>query len=120
MTPKIAWMLAFLALAAWAQSDAGTTWKHLSSKTGDFPAPNKGTEETSATVFDIDRDGVNDFVITERTAAPAVVWYRRNSTGWDRYIIEAVPLHIVAGSTFLDVDGDGDLDFIAAGDLEIE
>jgi hypothetical protein len=116
MTLKIAWMLAGFALAASAQSDAGTTWKHLSSKTGDFLVPNKGTEETSATVFDIDKDGVNDFVITERTEAPAVVWYRRNSTGWDRYIIEADPLHIEAGSTFLDVDGDGDLDFIAAGD----
>jgi hypothetical protein len=69
-------------------------------------------------VFDIDRDGVNDFVITERTAAPAVVWYRRGPQGWSRYVIEAGPLHIEAGSTFADIDGDGDLDFVAGGDYK--
>jgi hypothetical protein len=106
---------AFVGLAC-AQAETDTAWKRVSSKDGDLPLPNTGKEETSATVFDIDKDGVNDFVITERTAAPAVVWYRRNAKDWDRYVIESGPLHIEAGSTFLDVDGDGDLDFIAAGD----
>jgi len=49
-------------------------WKLLSSKTGDLPAPNPGLQQTSCTVFDIDGDKVNDFVLTERTAAPGVVW----------------------------------------------
>ena len=105
-----------LAAAACAQTDTGILWKHLSTATGDLPLPNSGTEQTSATVFDIDKDGINDFVITERTAAPAVVWYRRGPHGWTRYIIEAGPLHIEAGSTFADIDGDGDLDFVAGGD----
>ncbi|HTQ52878.1 MAG TPA: VCBS repeat-containing protein [Bryobacteraceae bacterium] len=92
------------------------TWKHLSTATGDLPAPNRGTEQTSATVADFDNDGVNDFVITERTAADSVVLFRRGHNGWSRYVIEPEPLHIEAGSVAVDVDGDGDLDFIAGGD----
>ncbi len=93
-------------------------WKHLSTASGDLEPPNSGKQQTSAAVFDIDRDGVNDFVITERTAAPSVVWYRRTSGGWRRYVLESEPLHIEAGCTFADVDGDGDLDFLAAGDYK--
>ena len=103
-------------LAVAAQAAGSGPWKHLSTKTGDLETPNSGKEQTSATVFDIDKDGVNDFVITERTAAPSVVAYIRNKTGWTRYVVDAEPLHIEAGATFYDVDGDGNLDFIAGGD----
>jgi hypothetical protein len=99
-----------------AGSGGVVVWKHLSTRNGDLPAPNTGTQQTSATVFDIDKDGVNDFVITERTAAPTVVWYRHTGSGWSRYIIENEPLKPEAGATFGDVDGDRDLDFIAGAD----
>src|SRR5690242_9488002 len=105
--------LILIALIAAAQPVAVYKWKHLSSANGDLPAPNKGTEQTSLTVADFDRDGVNDFVVTERTAADSVVLFRRNANGWTRHVIEPQPLHIEAGSIALDVDGDGDLDFIA-------
>ncbi len=111
-------LLLLMASALWPQEDSGIQWKHLSTATGDLPVPNRGTEQTSATVFDIDGDGVNDFVITERTAAPAVVWYRRGANGWTRYVIEAGPLHIEAGTTFADIDGDGHPDLVAAGDYK--
>lgn len=101
-----------------AQAPLDIQWKHLSTQTGELPVPNAGKEQTSATVFDIDKDGVDDFVITERTTAPAAVWYRHSGKGWNRYIIEKDVLHIEAGGTFLDVDGDGDLDFIAGGDYQ--
>ncbi len=116
--PKIALLTltGALALTCLPTSGRPSGWKHLSSKSGDIEPPNSGTEQTSATVFDIDKDGVNDFVITERTAAPSVVWYRRGSAGWKKYVVEAEPLHIEAGSLAMDVDGDGDLDFIAGGD----
>jgi hypothetical protein len=106
---------AFLAAGLAAQTTS-PGWVHLSVKKGDLPPPNSGTQQTSATVFDIDRDGVNDFVITERTAAPSVVWYRRTKTGWDRYVMEPAALKPEAGSTSGDVDGDGDTDFIAGND----
>lgn len=110
----------FLAALFLAAQPAGEVrWRHLSSKNGDLPAPNAGTQQTACSVFDIDKDGVNDFVIAERTAAPGVVWYRRNPKGWSRYILEAEPIHIEAGSTAADIDGDGDLDFIAGGDYKL-
>ena len=107
--------MVLLMVAAFAQhTEPG--WKHLSVKNGDLEPPNQGREQTSATVFDIDGDGINDFVVTERTAAPSVVWYRRSPKGWTRYILEPAALTPEAGSTFFDVDGDGDLDFVAGAD----
>lgn len=93
-------------------------WKHLSSVNGELPVPNEGDQQTSSAVFDIDGDGTNDFVITERTHAPSVTWFRRTDEGWSRYVIEDEALHIEAGSTFHDVDGDGDVDFVAGGDAQ--
>jgi hypothetical protein len=105
-----------LVFALAAAGVAEYKWKHLSSANGDVPVPNRGTEQTSLTVADFDRDGLNDFVVTERTSADSVVLFRRTANGWSRYVIEPQPLHIEAGSLALDVDGDGDLDFIAGGD----
>lgn len=94
------------------------TWKHLSTANGDLEVPNKGTEQTSSIVLDIDKDGDNDFVITERTKTPSVVWYRRTGNGWDRYVLEDAALHIEAGSDYFDIDGDGDLDVLCGGDSQ--
>jgi hypothetical protein len=44
-------------------------WQHLSSQTGDLPVPWTSTEQTSAMIADIDKDGVNDFVLSCRKAA---------------------------------------------------
>src|SRR5947209_1921140 len=114
--------ITLVALASFARTSIpaqqGIQWKHLSSRAGDLPAPNGGKEQTSATVFDIDKDGVNDFVITERTAAPSVVWYRHQGKTWKRFVIESAPLHIEASGAFADIDGDGDLDFAAGGDYK--
>ena len=37
-------------------------WKHLSSRNGDLPVPNGGTQQTSCITFDIDGDGHLDLV----------------------------------------------------------
>lgn len=91
-------------------------WVHLSTQNGDLPVPNAGAQQTASLVLDIDKDGVNDFVITERTAAPPAVWYRRTKAGWKKYVVESEPLHIEAGGAFADIDGDGDLDIVFGGD----
>ena len=91
-------------------------WVHISSKTGDIDAPNTGNEQTSTAVADFNNDGINDFVISERTQAPALLLYLRNSKGWRKFPVEANKLRIEAGTTSCDVDGDGDMDVIAGGD----
>ncbi len=94
-------------------------WKHLSSATGDLPVPNAGKEQTSLTVADFGHDGRPGFVVTERTATDSVVFYRpAKGGGWSRSVIEPQALHIEAGGVAMDVDGDGNLDFIAAGDWQ--
>ena len=63
-------------------------WLHLSSATGDLPIPGTSKQQTGALVADLDRDGTNDFVLSFRQVAPALVWYRRTETNWSRYVIE--------------------------------
>lgn len=106
--------------SAWAQPEAITSpgWRHLTTGNNDLEKPSSGNQQTSAVVFDINRDGVNDFVITERTQAPAVVGYLRTASGWDRIVVEPGQLRIEAGSLAHDIDGDGDLDLIAGGDSQ--
>ncbi len=99
-----------------AQSGDSVLWKHKSTIHGDLPVPNAGNQQTASAVFDVDKDGVNDFVITERTQAPAVVWYRRGADGWTKYVIEDGVQYIEAGVDYFDIDSDGDLDFVAGGD----
>lgn len=91
-------------------------WKHLSTAHGDLEIPNPGDQQTASLVADLDRDGINDFVIAERTQAPSVVWYRKVADGWKRYVVDNEPLHIEAGSDCCDIDRDGDLDIAFAGD----
>jgi hypothetical protein len=91
-------------------------FRHLSTTQGGFPVPNSGNQQTASLVLDIDRDGVNDFVITERAQAPAVVWYRRHAGGWTRHVLEAGPLRIEAGGAFHDLTGNGAPDIVFGGD----
>jgi hypothetical protein len=78
--------------------------------------PNEGDQQTASLVLDIDLDGTDDFVITERTASPSVVWYKYNCRSWDKNIIETEPLSIEAGGASLDIDRDGDPDILFGGD----
>ncbi len=91
-------------------------WQHVSSTTGELPVPNSGGQQTSCTVFDIDKDGYKDIVITERTQTPTVIWIRHTAQGWTKQPIETGYVRPEAGSEAFDIDGDGDLDFMTGGD----
>lgn len=111
-------MLVAVALASTLSGAAELQWKHLSSSTGDLPVPGPSTEQTGVVVADFNKDGTNDFVISFRKVAPALVWYRRTGTGWDRSVIEPAFLTVEAGGAAFDIDGDGDLDLVFGGDWQ--
>ncbi len=92
-----------------------TRWTIKSTRQADLPVPNFGTEQTCCLVFDVDQDGLDDFVIGERTRAPALVWYKWHGKGWYRLIVDDSALPLEAGGAMADIDGDGDLD-IAIGE----
>ncbi len=92
------------------------TWNHLSTKTGELPITNGCKEQTSCLVADLDKNGFQDFVITDRSVTPSVLWYRYDKGKWDTYVIDNSPIRIEAGSDYLDIDNDGDLDIIFAGE----
>src|SRR5437879_3579009 len=104
-----------LILGQFSGHGAEPKWKHLSSSTGDLPMPGTSEQQTGALVADLDKDGTNDFVISFRQVAPALVWYRRTPFGWDRYVIETNFLTIEAGGAVYDIDGDGDPDWVCGG-----
>jgi hypothetical protein len=110
--------LLILIVAAMTNSASELQWKHLSSATGELPVPGTSTEQTGALVADLDKDGTNDFVISFRKVAPALVWYRRTGTGWDRYVLDPGFLTVEAGGAVCDIDGDGDLDIVFGGDWQ--
>src|SRR5215472_11204952 len=93
-------------------------WKHLSSASGDLPVPGESQQQTGAVVADLDNDGANDFVLSFRQKAPGLVWYRRNSRGWDRYVIEKEFLTLEAGGAVYDIDGDGYPDLVFGADYQ--
>ncbi|MFH1365313.1 MAG: VCBS repeat-containing protein, partial [archaeon] len=93
------------------------SWAHLSSADGDIPTPDSGNEQTASLVFDFDKDGDNDFLITDRSSGPAITLYRQSGTGWTKYIVDNTEnLHIEAGGAYFDIDKDGDFDILMAGD----
>jgi hypothetical protein len=93
-------------------------WRHLSSRNGDLPAPSTSTEQTGAIIGDLAGDGVSGFVLSFRKEAPALVWYRRSQTGWDRYVIDNTLLTVEAGGVIFDIDGDGRPDILFGGDWQ--
>jgi hypothetical protein len=97
---------------------AGLRWLHFSSRHGDLPVPSTSRQQTAAMVADLDKDGLNDFVLAFREKGPAIVGYRRTKSGWDRYVIEKDYLTIEAGGAVWDIDGDGYPDLVFGGDWQ--
>jgi len=92
------------------------SWVRRSSVDGDMPTPNDGNQQTCCVVADLDGDGIEDFVVGERTKTPSIVWYKYNGKGWDKLVIDNTRLRPEAGGVCCDVDGDGDQDVIFGQD----
>lgn len=100
-----------------ASTEYSSEWEHLSTETGDLPPPSSSTQQTASLILDVDEDGLNDFVIGIRQPpGPSLVWYQRRAGGWNKYLIDDTVLPIEAGGAFHDIDDDGDLDVVMAGD----
>jgi hypothetical protein len=99
---------------------SGLKWTHLSSAHNDLPKPGVSTEQTGAIVADLDKSGVNGFVLSFRQKPPALVWYRyaKDRGTWDRYVIDKDYLTVEAGGAVCDVDGDGYPDLVFGADWQ--
>ncbi len=94
-------------------------WTRLSSRAGDLPVPGTSREQTGVLTAHLDPDSpATDFVMSFRVTGPALVWYRRVPTGWERYPIEREFLPIEAGGAAYDIDGDGDVDIVFGNDWQ--
>jgi hypothetical protein len=45
-------------------------------------------------ILDIDKDGVNDFVIAGWSEKTSMVWFRCTTEGWERYLVDNRKSHI--------------------------
>jgi hypothetical protein len=90
----------------------------LSGSTADLPAAGTFAQQTGVIVADLDKDGTNDFVLSFRQVASALVWHRRAAAGWDRCVIDPHFLTVEAGGAVFDVSGDGNPDIIFGGDWQ--
>ena len=90
-------------------------WEHISTSNNKLEIPFTGEQQTASMVIDIDKDGIPEIFVTERTQTPSVVMYKYKGKQWERYIIENEPLMIEAGSTHWDITGNGSPDLVFAG-----
>jgi len=105
-------------LHVWRNDGSSTVgpvcWEHISNQTGDFPKAGVA-QQTSALVFDVDKDGRDDFVVAGWSPETSMVWFRSTPAGPERFLVDDRESHIEAGGDWFDIDGDGDPDIVQGG-----
>jgi sugar phosphate isomerase/epimerase len=94
-------------------------WERMSSEDGTIPLSWKTTQQTASLAVDIDKDGIEEFVMCGRGQAPSIIYLKFDrAIGWREFAVEKEALPIETGGTFYDIDNDGDSDLVFGGDAQ--
>jgi sugar phosphate isomerase/epimerase len=94
-------------------------WERISSEDGTIPLSWKITKQTASLSVDIDKDGIEEFVIAGFGQATSIIYLKFDrAIGWREFAVEKEALPIETGGTFYDIDSDGDNDLVFGGDAQ--
>lgn len=94
-------------------------WERTSSEDGAIPLSWKTTQQTASLSVDIDKDGIEEFVMAGRGQATSIIYLKFDrAIGWREFAVEKEALPLETGGTFYDIDSDGDNDLIFGGDAQ--
>jgi sugar phosphate isomerase/epimerase len=94
-------------------------WERISSEDGTIPLSWKTTQQTASLSVDIDKDGIEEFVMAGRGQTTSIMYLKFDrAIGWREFAIEKEALSIETGGTFYDIDSDGDNDLVFGGDAQ--
>ncbi|AFK03473.1 Xylose isomerase domain-containing protein TIM barrel [Emticicia oligotrophica DSM 17448] len=94
-------------------------WQHISSEDGTLPLSWKNTQQTASLAFDIDKDGIDEFVVCGRGQGTSIIYFKFDrAIGWREFAIDKEQIPLEASGTTYDIDQDGDLDLIFGGDTQ--
>lgn len=91
----------------------------MTSEDGTIPLSWKTTQQTASLSVDIDKDGIEEFVMAGRGQATSIMYLKFDrAIGWREFAVEKEALPIETGGTFYDIDSDGDNDLVFGGDAQ--
>ncbi|WP_188770147.1 sugar phosphate isomerase/epimerase family protein [Emticicia aquatilis] len=94
-------------------------WERTSSEDGAIPLSWKTTQQTASLSVDIDKDGIEEFVMAGRGQVTSIIYLKFDrAIGWREFAVEKEALPIETGGTFYDIDSDGDNDLVFGGDAQ--
>ncbi len=94
-------------------------WERTSSEDGAVPLSWKTTHQTASLAVDIDKDGIEEFVMAGYGQATSIIYLKFDrAIGWREFAVEKEALSLETGGTFYDIDSDGDNDLVFGGDAQ--
>ncbi len=94
-------------------------WERISSEDGTVSLSWKTTQQTGSLSVDIDKDGIEEFVMAGRGQATSIIYLKFDrAIGWREFAVEKEALPLETGGTFYDIDSDGDNDLVFGGDTQ--